>query len=169
MSLALFEEAQNRIRSMSLLHERLYQTEDLKNIDVNAYFVSLVQEVVANNKVNQKVEVNIQAEGVALNSKTLAALGLMVNEIVSNSLKHAFKGRKNNQIYLKMNPLDEVGKYFLGIGDNGIGVSEEQIFTENQSMGAELIQIFVEQLEGVIHVESDNGTHYSIVFSEIYT
>lgn len=170
-SIALFEEAQNRIRSMSLLHERLYQSEDLKNIDVNEYFTSLVYEVVENNKLVKDISIDIQIRKTNLNSKTLAALGLMVNEIISNSLKHAFKSGKSNQIYLKIQPINTLGRFRLEIGDNGVGVNETEMFSENQSMGAELIQIFVAQLDGKINIESNKGTgtHYKIEFSEVET
>ncbi len=166
---ALFDEAQGRVLSMALLHEKLYKSDNLKNIDVREYFSLLLNELMANYDVADNIKLNLKIENILLNSKTMAPLGLIINEIVTNSIKHAFTDAKNyeEKIIEVICKKGKEGTYILEIGDNGKGLSKNILSGEPETMGTELITIFVEQLEGEITLLDKKGTYFHISFREI--
>jgi len=163
---ALFTECQDRIISMSLLHEQLYRKEDLSFVNVTEYLTDLfngLQHSYANHK---KIDVIINAEVDSFGVNTMIPLGLLINEIASNSFKHGFRGRENGVIDLKLKKKDDKN-YELLLSDNGIGIPGNIDHDEPETLGLELINIFVDQLDGKLKLSNHIGTSYKIQFSEL--
>ncbi len=164
--LAMFEESKNRILSMAHLHEQLYRSDDLKEVDVEHHFTELIKELIKDYEVDTKVGVDIDMMHEGLGVKTLVPLGLIINEMISNSLKYAFKGREEGVVTAHIKHLGGV-KYEMLIGDDGIGMAEDYNIKESSTLGTQLIQTFTGQLNGSIERVGDTGTLYRIIFEEI--
>lgn len=161
-----FEEAQNRVISIARLHEQMYNSENLKEINVKKHFTPLIKELIKDYQVSTEIELKIDLIDVEMGSKTLIPLGLMINEIISNSLKYAFNNSDRGEISIKILHLNE-NKFLLEIGDNGVGMPEDFNFHESQSLGIQLIHVFAEQLNGEIEQTNNNGTKYKITFENL--
>jgi two-component sensor histidine kinase len=158
-----FTEAQNRIFSMALIHEKMYQANDLAHIHLHEYFTSLVNDLIETYNFNTIVTTDIKVEAVTLGTKTLVPLGLLINEVVSNSLEHGFRDRKEGEIALQLEAYKS--DYRLIIGDNGIGMNPSS--SPPSSLGLELIETIVEQLNGSLSQIENRGTIYEIIFEQL--
>lgn len=162
----VLSEIQNRIRSMSLIHQKMYKTKNLASINLHEYIEDLSKNLLETYRIRQNVELEVDVSVDKFNSDTLTPLGLFINEIISNSLKHAFKESQEGKITVKLHSMDG-GKYLLEIGDNGSGFSEDFNDTDD-SFGTELIEALSEQLNGEMEVHSDSGgTFYRLIFEDI--
>jgi PAS domain S-box-containing protein len=162
----LFVESQNRVRSMSMIHEKLYQSDNLSSINFSDYLKTLLSTLIYENSKNMTkfdLEVDIDEE-IDLNIETSVPCGLIINEIVSNSLKHAFPSGVSGKITVKMHKSDE--EYDLIVGDDGIGF-REKFDLENETLGLTLINSLVDQLDGDIELLEGEGTFYKIKFQEL--
>ncbi|MBP7167072.1 MAG: PAS domain-containing protein [Bacteroidia bacterium] len=163
------KEGQDRIKSMALIHERFYQTDGLSRIDFDDYIKRLAENLMQSFRLNaSKVSLVIHAEKISLDIDTAVPCGLIINEIVSNSLKHAFKGDRKGEILIELKQT-EPDKFLLIIGDNGVGMPEGFTLETSDSLGIQLIQALTDQLEGKMLVENEpgNGVKYIINFSRI--
>tara|TARA_R110001592_G_scaffold17138_1_gene72663 strand:- start:423 stop:2285 length:1863 start_codon:yes stop_codon:yes gene_type:complete len=161
----MFEETQNRVLSIAKLHEQLYSSDNLKEIDIKQHFLPLINDLVDEYKVGTKITLDLSIADVKMGSETLVPLGLIINEMISNSLKYAFKDREKGTIKIHINYLEKES-YEMIIGDNGIGMLESFNFEESNSLGTQLIQIFTEQLNGSIERLKEEGTIFKIVFEK---
>tara|TARA_Y100001933_G_scaffold247486_1_gene280343 strand:+ start:12468 stop:15410 length:2943 start_codon:yes stop_codon:yes gene_type:complete len=165
-ALKLFDEAKNRIRAMALIHEKMYGTKDLSNINFNDYVRTLIKDLIDTYAINKKINLKINLPNIKFGIDTSIPLGLLLNEIISNSLKYAFdENIENPEIIVELFYDSKNDEYLLKVGDNGVGMPRE-IFEKNDlpSLGMELIKIFVQQLDGKINMTNDNGTMYYIRF-----
>jgi len=161
--LAMFKDAQNRVLSMALLHEKMYKSEDIKHIDVQEHFSLLVEDLVKTYAVKKNIDVDVSISDVDIGLRTLVPLGLIINEMITNSLKHAFKNKKQGIIKVHIKPYSD-NFYEMIIGDNGIGLKENQ---KSTGLGTKLIQIFTKQLNATIEKLNDTGTVYKLIFEKI--
>ena len=164
---AIFQKSQNRINSMALVHEMLYQTENLSKINYGNYCTKLISktiELMTGN--NNKIEFDIQAKDIFLNIDTSIPLGLIINEIITNSLKYGFEdgsGKISIEIAKK-----EAGKFKMKIGDDGKGFSYHNSYRNTKTLGLKLIHKLSKQLNGLIEMDnSKKGTYYIFNFEEI--
>ncbi|MBU7025852.1 MAG: PAS domain S-box protein [Theionarchaea archaeon] len=159
----MFKESQNRVRSMALIHEKLYQSEDLAKIDFTEYIKPLVHELIRSYEVDpDKVAVRIQVDDVSLGVDTAIPCGLIINELVSNSLKHAFPDRKG-EIKIALHSVD--GTIELTVSDNGVGIPDTIDFRNAETLGLRLVTILAEdQLDGDINLIRGKGTQVRITF-----
>jgi len=166
--LALFNDSQNRIRSMALIHEKLYQSSNLLKINFDEYIHDLTNNLLRSYVAfASSVTLSTNAVGVWLNIDTAIPCGLIINELVANSLKHAFPQKgQNNEIQVNIVSNQENG-FTLKVQDNGIGFPEAIDFRNTESLGLELVCVFTEQLDGTIELDRTNGTTFIIKFSEI--
>jgi len=165
-TIKLFKESQNRVKSMAIIHHKLYENEDITNVDFNSYVKSLTRNLFHSFKINsQKVKLIVEIDNIMLDISIAIPLGLIMNEIISNSLKYAFpEGRTGSiNISLKKNENDF---YKLIISDNGIGFQTELGDLNRESLGMNLIEIFVQQLRGSLDIDSSQGVAYIIIFKE---
>ncbi len=163
------KEGQDRIKSMALIHERFYQTDGLSKIDFDDYIKRLAENLMQSFRISpDKVSLIIHAEKISLDIDTAVPCGLIINEIVSNSLKHAFKSERKGEIYIELSQT-EPDRFRLVIADNGVGMPEGFSLESSDSLGIQLIQALTDQLEGVMHVESKpgEGVKYIINFKRI--
>ena len=161
--LEIFKESQNRIKSMAFVHQRLYQHDNLKKINFGDYPETLASDIFKSYVSNpDQITLDIDTEDVALDIDTAIPLGLILNELISNSLKYAFpEGRKGKLMvksYLKDN------RYNLIVSDNGIGIPEELNYEKLNSLGLKLIYSLSEQIGAKVKIDTTNGTMFKITF-----
>ena len=165
-ALGVFKESQNRIKSMALIHEKLYQSKDLTRIDFTEYIRSLTFHLFHSYSVDQsRVVLSVNSEGVMFDIDTAIPCGLIINEIVSNSLKYAFPGGRKGKISIDIRV--EGKKYVLVISDNGIGFPEDLDFQNTETLGLRLVNILVGQINGVITMYTCGGTSFKIEFEKL--
>ena len=165
--LKVFRESQNRIRSIALIHEKLYQAKDLARINFGDYVEDLVLSVM--NTFGMDIfqhTVKFDIKNVHLNVDTAIPCSLVINELVSNSLKHAFPEGKNGEIFIGLKSIAEK-KFELIVWDNGVGLPKGLDFRTTKSLGLQLVIALVKQLEGEIELSFDKGTVFKIRFAEL--
>jgi len=161
----MFKDAENRIRSMALIHEKIYQTKDFANIEFSEYAKSLTKDLFRLYGINaEKVKLRIEIGHVALGLDNAIPCGLIINELISNSLKYAFPKDREGEIKIVLQAInsDEIE---LTVGDNGVGIPEEIDIRKTESLGLQLVHILTEkQLEGTLALDRDGGTAFKIRF-----
>ena len=158
----LFLDLQTKITAMALLHDQLYISKDLSMINVKTYLTQLITNLVSAYDIKENIKFDVKIDVEHLDLDTLHPLGLLINEVVSNSIKYAFNGIKYKNIYLHFNQNNN--EYKLRIGDEGIGLNKDSSSFNTNSIGLELISSLSEQLGGEIERIVENGTHYCITF-----
>ncbi len=160
-ALQTFMSSQNRVKSMALIHERLYQSKDFSNVDFNEYVRSLISHLFSSYGIDSgTIKSDIHIKDVFLNINTAIPCGLIVNELVSNSLKHAFPNGNKGEIKIAMNSLNG-NEIELNVSDNGVGLPEDIDFRETDSLGLHLVTILAEdQLHGEIKLDRTEGTGF---------
>jgi two-component sensor histidine kinase len=164
-TLEILQESQQRIKSMSFIHETLYRTSDFSNINFSDYLRSLVVNLIQSYRLqNTTIKFNPDIDEVSLNIDQAIPCGLMVNEIISNAVKYAFVGRQNGTIsvQLKLNK----SQVSLSISDDGVGLPANFQYEKTDSLGVQLIYTLIEQLDGQLGVKSDSGTQFLITFEK---
>jgi two-component sensor histidine kinase len=157
----LFEESQHRIRSMALVHERLYQSQDLARIDFAEYVNSLVTHLFSSYHA-QGIKWRIEADPIALDIDTAVPCGLILNELVTNALKHGFPDGRGGEVYVGVREAD--GRYAIVVQDDGVGFQEAVDFHNAASLGLQLVNSLVRQLGGAIELCRLKGTKFEITF-----
>jgi two-component sensor histidine kinase len=158
----LFNECVNRVSAMALVHEQTYLSKDLANIDVNAYLSHLTRDLCYAYTIDTKLDLDIRINVPTLSVDTLIPLGLIINEIISNSLKYAFVGRPKGTIMVHLDGSDEGGLH-LRIGDDGVGLSDRSSWERPKSLGMDLIQTLAGQLDTTVELVPGPGTVYELV------
>ncbi|OPY26096.1 MAG: putative diguanylate cyclase [Methanocella sp. PtaU1.Bin125] len=161
----MFRESQDRIRSMALIHEKLYQSRDISRIDFAGYVRSLTSYLMHSYATGQRVNVVVDIENVLLGIDTAIPCGLIINELVSNSFKYAFQDGRPGE--LRIGLAREGDLYVLTVGDNGVGLPPGLDYLNTRSLGLQLVNTLVSQLEGTIELDGSQGTRFRIVFKEI--
>ena len=156
-----FRESQNRVISMALIHEELYRSKDMESIDFSDYLVKLVNDLSSSYAIEkEKIKINVDVDTIYLDMDTAIPLGLMANELISNSFKHAFTNEKEGEIYVSLDRHDN--KFIFILGDNGVGFPEEINFKQTDSLGLQLVTTLAAQIGGNIELERENGTKFII-------
>ena len=163
----IFKETQNRIRTMALIHEKLFRSKSMASVDFSNYINSLVWEL-KNFYSGSARRVQIQQEISALSLDITKAIpcGLIVNELVTNAMKYAFPDNREGVIWITARTISG-HKAEIAIVDNGIGLGSEINFEETQSMGLRIVRILTEQLGGTINISREQGTGFSLIFNLI--
>ncbi|MDC3388602.1 sensor histidine kinase [Flavobacteriaceae bacterium] len=161
---SMFTAAQNRVITMARLHEKVYNTKDLKNINVNEHFKMLISDLVDSNNLGKDISTELQIDDIVMSIDQLLPLSLIINELISNSLKHAFIDVNGGVISVKLFKLND-SKCRLLISDNGLGSKEEILSKSFNSTGITLVKTFVRQLNGEIEsLNTHTGTMFEITF-----
>jgi PAS domain S-box-containing protein len=162
--LALFQDSQQRIHSMALVHEILYQSQDLGRVDVGAYLQSLSAQLLRSYSVDpQRVTLRSHMDRVLLDLNQAIPCGLILNELLTNAFKHAFPDGRVGEIHVALhtNPARQVT---LMVQDTGIGLPEGLDFRHTDSLGLQLVCLLTEQLEGTITLARQEGTTFTLIF-----
>ncbi len=159
----LFQDARDRVRSMALVHEKLYQSQDLARIELGAYTRNLVQELLQTYGTEKRVRLNITVESVLLPVDMAIPCGLMLNEMATNSLKHAFVGRDCGTIEVGLSRQGDTVRLFFE--DDGCGLPTEIDWKTTSSLGLRLIRMLSDQLHGSLTLTSGSGTTFQLQFA----
>jgi two-component sensor histidine kinase/predicted hydrocarbon binding protein len=163
-----FSESITRIKSMGILHDLLYRSKNFSSIPVSKFFPSLVDSLKDSYLVKKeiKIELNVHVSKDNLNIDKAIPCGLILNEIISNALKYAFKNKAKGRIQISFTDIhkDKKRKFLLTISDNGSGFKVPQEIKNASSLGLQLIHSLVEQLDGEIKIDAKKGTKYCIAF-----
>lgn len=184
--LEAFKESQNRVASMALIHEELFRGKGTDDLDFAAYIQKLTKELFSSyNLRNEDLSLKLKLEQVYLDMDTSIPLGIIVNELVSNSLKHAFPDENKWEISITLKKIEDFNtnkesskvnsecnqgkdfQYKLTVADNGRGIPEKIDFKNVDSLGLQLVNILVEQIDGCIELKRDHGTEFTIWFNNI--
>ena len=163
-ALGMFLESQYRVRAMALVHERLYQSEDLSGVNAAEYFRDLASYLhrsyaSASGQVSLKVDV----DPISLGIDVAIPCGLIISELVSNALKHAFPDDRQGQILVQLH-LVQGGRCILVVSDDGIGLPEGLDLETTESLGLHLVNRLVAQIEGSIELDRSGGTTHKVTF-----
>jgi len=169
----MFRETQNRIQSMALIHEKLYQSKDLAHIHFNDYVQSLTESLMRSYQIsNRGIASRLDLEDICLSIDVAIPCGLIINELIANSLQHAFpqqeedgrKGMIRVSLHLKEDDMIE-----LIVSDNGIGIPESIDFRNSESLGLQLVtNLTTYQLKGKIELLKGRGTTFKICFKRMH-
>ncbi len=168
----MFNESRNRIKSMALVHEKLYRSDDLTKIDIADYIRSIANSLynfygASRGRISLKISVN----EIALDINTAIPCGLIINELLSNSLKHAFPKEQAGEIVIKfeqLTPDNGPGEYELIVGDNGVGIPDGLDIMNVSSLGMQLIvNLANHQLNGNLELKKTHGTEFLVRFKEL--
>ena len=184
-----FRESQNRVATMAIIHEELYRSRNNETLDFSEYLQKLTADLLRSYTIRKgEIRMQLDIEEIFLGMDTAVPLGIIINELVSNSLKHAFPLGRKGEIRIKLSRTQENGEnksisnstnnigakssvdkssqYSLVVSDNGLGFPENLDFRNTGSLGLQLVNILVEQLEGTIELQKGAETTFKILFKE---
>ncbi len=160
---SMFEDSQNRIRSMALIHETLFQSENLAHIDIQEYITNLVYELIQTYRASDRIAVTTTVKDVSLDIDTAVSCGLIINELVSNALKHAFPDGREGEVKIVLRSCNN--NVELIVSDNGVGIPGDMDVRTTESLGLDLVMTLAEkQLNGEITLDTSEGTTFCITF-----
>jgi len=170
MILRQFNDMRNRVRSMALIYERLSLSEDLARIDFGDYVKQLSAALIRGSHHPENcLTTRLKIDNHGLNLDTAIPCGLIVNELMANSLKYAFPpdpGRTHDEIAIGLRACSD-GQLVLTVGDNGIGLPPGINLKSTNTMGLQVVDILVDQLNGTLAVDRNRGTCFTIHFREV--
>jgi PAS domain S-box-containing protein len=159
---AIFEESQHHIQAMALIHESLYQSHDLARLDAADYLGRLSQQLFAAYQGSDaRITLKLELERVALEPNRAIPCGLLLNELLSNSLKHAFPHGRMGEIHISLQACSE--RLTLRVRDTGVGLPEGFDFRHTDTLGLQLVYLLTEQLGGTITLEQAGGTTFTLI------
>ncbi|MGB9980061.1 sensor histidine kinase [Methanobacterium sp.] len=162
-ALEIFQKSQNRAKTMALIYEKLYQSSDIKKINFGEYIQSATNDIFYLNDLDL-ITPNLNVENIMLDINFVAPLGLILNELICNCIKHAFPHGMVGNITINFHKTN--GKYELIVKDDGIGFPDDLDYKDTNSLGLRLVNMLVDQIDGTIKVINDNGTTFTIYFKE---
>jgi two-component sensor histidine kinase len=159
----VFEESQHRIRAMALVHEKLYHSDNLSNINFGEYLESVVGQLIRSYS-REGIRLALSLESIEMDVEVAIPCGLVVNELVTNALKHAFPDDGTGTISVGLRRLsDRIIE--LTVADDGIGIPADADIRNATSMGLTLVQALTEQMSGDVRIERTAGTRFVVEFS----
>lgn len=162
-TLNAFKESQSRVFSMALVHDKLYESKNLSFIDFREYLISLTKSLFQSYKpIDKKIELNILAEKVFLDFDSAVPVGLIINELVSNSLKHAFEYMNEGSIEIRFEK--NQSNFLFSLKDNGKGLPQDFSTLDCKSLGLKLVMLLAKQLNGQIEIKQKNGVEIILTF-----
>ncbi|MGI6464998.1 MAG: PAS domain S-box protein [Methanobacterium sp.] len=165
-SIDIFKESQHRAESMALIHQRLYQSTDLKSIDFQEYITTLARDLYQSYVKNPElVKLVMDVEKVNIDIDTAIPLGLILNELITNSMKHGFPDGMEGTVFIEFSKKDDT--YILKVGDDGVGIPSDLDFRNTSSLGMQLVSGLVGQIDGEIELNRNDGTEFVIKFKEM--
>ena len=162
-TLEILRESQQRIKSMSFIHETIYRTSDFSRLEFMDYLKTIISNLIQSYRsAKTRVDFISDMNSVGLNLDQAIPCGLIVNELVSNSLKYAFKGREHGKLTVRLN--EEDGVIMLAVMDDGIGLPADFAFEKNNSLGIQLVYALLDQIDATVKVVQTEGTQFFISF-----
>lgn len=165
-TLGILQESRNRIRSMAIIHENLYRTEDFSSIRFDNYLKNLTANLIASYSVNRKIQLNMNLDEVDLVLDQAIPCGLLTNELITNSLKYAW-GDNSELCIITMRLQQKDTMVELEVSDNGIGLPNDFSKMQSDTLGLQLVATLAEQLDAELEVDVSHGTKYLLKFENI--
>jgi two-component system, sensor histidine kinase PdtaS len=162
-ALSAIKDSQHRIHSMSIIHQKLYQSDTLSTINMAEYIYELVEYLRESYAIREDIGFTLQVENIELNHASAITLGLILNEAITNAIKYAFGRTKDKNISISLSHISE-SQILLSIADNGRGLPTDFDSKIGASMGMELLQGLTDDLGGSFTIETNNGTHIKVIF-----
>lgn len=154
-------ESRNRVRSMALIHNRLYKSDSLTDVNFEEYIQELIAEITTSYpSISNAIKVSTNINNVILNVNIAIPCGLILNELLTNAFKHAFKNREDGEISVSF--VKENNYFVMTVTDNGCGIPDD--YNKKQSLGITVIEALTEQLDGKSKFTNNNGTHFELTF-----
>jgi two-component sensor histidine kinase len=153
------KDGRSYLRSFGMVHEKLYQSTDLENVDIGEYLESILNDISRSHGA-KNVNIITKTDDVHLNMDMAVLSGLMISELVINSIKHGFPNEKQGEIVVEVMNEDE--DMVIKVSDNGVGIPSHISIETVDSFGLQLVKTFVEQSEGSIKLEGDDGANFII-------
>ncbi|MEI6384985.1 MAG: transporter substrate-binding domain-containing protein [Spirochaetota bacterium] len=166
-ALLAFQYTRDRIMAMALVHDELYKTKDYAHVDMGAYLDRLAKQILEAYEASDRISLTTRAEDIKLSVSASIPLGLIVNEIVTNSLRHAFPEDRSGQIEILLGH-SEGGFYELDVRDDGIGLPKSLKAEESPSLGLTLVRLLVAQIDGSLVFAEGGGTRFRMNFPNPY-
>jgi two-component sensor histidine kinase len=157
-------DSKNRARAMAIIHQKLYSHKSLESINLYYYFNQLLDEVLKSYAITDRIHYNLNVNDIILDSDTALILGLIINELVSNSLKYAFPDDAKGNVTVNLE--ESNGEYVLIISDNGKALPDDIDIDNIDSFGLTIVNLLVNQIKGKISVENVGGTTFTINFKK---
>ena len=165
-TVSVLRESQGRIKSMSIVHEKLYRSDSFTKINFKEYLTSLISDIFYSYGTNKGlIKWDLDIEDVHMGFDTAIPLGLIINELVTNSVKYAFPEERKGKIKIILKLKDE--NYFLTVMDNGVGIPDNINPEKTETLGLKLIISLINQLDGTMELDRSHGTKYKINFKEL--
>ncbi|MEA3277735.1 MAG: histidine kinase dimerization/phosphoacceptor domain -containing protein [Pseudomonadota bacterium] len=164
VALEAFRQSQTRIKSMATIHDRLYRSKDLTEIDFEDYLHALIPDLLQLYNIGDRVRTDIEAKNTRLDIDTAIPCGLIVNELVANSLEHAFPGRRRGRIDIVLKHR-AAGLLELTVADDGVGLPPGYDWRSTATLGLQLVNDLVDQLDGEAMLDTGEGTRFDIRFA----
>jgi PAS domain S-box-containing protein len=165
-ALDVFKESQNRVRSMAIIHEKLYKSTDMSKIDFADYISELTESLFFNYRIDPaKIRLTKTLDNVFFDVDTAIPCGLIVNELITNCLKHAFPDDRKGNINVELSKNDT--SYYLCVKDDGIGFADDIDYKNTESLGLQLVNNLVSQIDGTIEFDDTSGSCFNINFKEL--
>lgn len=162
----VMQESQNRVKSMALVHENLYQSKNLSKINLETYVKELTNNLLRSYRSRVSLtQINITIDNIYLDIDTAVPCGLIINELVSNALKHAFPEQSSGIITIHIQEPSN-SELTLTVADNGRGMSEQVSFNNTQTLGLRMVKTLTRQISGTITINRDSGTSFQICFQQ---
>jgi PAS domain S-box-containing protein len=158
-------ECQRRVRTMALVHEKLYQSKSLGAINAAEYIKSLIADLMDSYSLSTAVDVKVDVDDVNITLDMAIPCGLIINELVTNSLKHAYKGRTEGKLALTLHHQED-HMFSLVVQDDGVGLPPDFEARRTATLGMQLVGVLVRQLGGEMQAENDQGSRFTIIFPE---
>ncbi len=155
-------DAANRLKSMSVLYDKLYRSENPGEIPAQNYLTPLVHEIVGTFHASIPIKTEIAVDDFILPVRILSPLGIIINELITNSMKHAFSDRNDGLITVSAEKKDN--HVTIIIADNGTGIPDSIDLENSSGFGLQLVQMLTEQIDGVVKIERDKGTKFILEF-----
>lgn len=165
VALDAIKDGQNRVKTIALIHQKLYQTEDLSKVDFQEYTQQLILFLSVTFKVpNKDIKTNVLANDIQMDIDTAVSIGLIINELVTNAYKYAFESRSKGEIRIELKKSED--GFTLQVSDNGIGLPDEFDMTIPTTLGMRLVRMLSRQLKGKLSFKNENGAIFTINFQE---
>jgi PAS domain S-box-containing protein len=162
-AVAALNDARTRVMSMMIIYDKLYRSADFRNIEVQDYLVNLIHEIFSTFPGRKNLNIEYVVDDFILDSKVLFPLGIIINELLTNSMKHAFPGGREGIISISVK-IDENGIIEASVSDDGIGIPESLDINKTQSFGLNLIDLLSVQIGGSVSISRAGGTSFVIKF-----
>ncbi|MCK4910786.1 MAG: PAS domain-containing protein [Thermodesulfovibrionales bacterium] len=160
-----FMDAENRVKSMTMIHEMLHEADDITRLSTSGYVLKLVETLFHNYKVQHHIKLEYDIQHIELDVDTIIPLGLIINELVSNALKYAFPNETEGELRISLKRKGE-GNYELIIKDTGAGLPEGFDLNKTKSLGLLIVKSLVNQLQGTLEASSKGGAEFRMVFTD---